>query len=55
MPADLLIDSDASGFGGIVLQNSDPPRKARYHWLPDEEAKHINYKELITHMKGLQA
>jgi hypothetical protein len=56
LPADLLTDSDASGFGGgIVLQNSDPPRKARWHWLPEEEAKHINYKELITHLKGLQA
>ena len=56
MPADLLTDSDASGYGGgIVLQNSNPPRTARWHWLPEEESKHINYKELITHLKGLQA
>ena len=56
LPADLLTDSDASGsLGGGMVVTSPERREARWHWLPDELPKHINYKELVTHLQGLQA
>ena len=51
LPADLLTDSDASGFGGgMVTQDQDA--ESWFHWLPTEIHNHINWKE---HLRGLQA
>ena len=55
LPADLLTDSDASGFGGGMVSRLDDRSEARWHWLPEEAKLHINWKELVTHLRGLQA
>ena len=54
-PDQILIDSDASGFGGGVVMDKPLQAAARWHWLPDEKEHHINWKELSTPLMGLQS
>jgi hypothetical protein len=55
LPADLLMDTDASGFGGGIVSTSPLELEGRWHWLSAEAKKHINWKELVTHLRGLES
>jgi len=55
LPADLLTDTDASGFGGGIVSTSPLELEGRWHWLSAEAKKHINWKELVTHLRGLES
>eukprot|EP01050_Picozoa_sp_SAG11_P019068 SAG11_NODE_2980_length_2794_cov_7.536549_2_plen_680_part_00 len=56
LPVDIQTDSDASGtIGGGMVMRSPQQLEARWHWLPHEMKHHINWKELQTHLQGLQA
>lgn len=57
-PVHLVTESDASGFGGgitTVSPSPNPAITARWHWTELEKNWHINRKELVTHLMGLQA
>jgi hypothetical protein len=55
-PAQLLSDTDASGFGGGIVTRSLPTQAtAQWHWTQLEAQHHINWKELATHQIGLEA
>jgi hypothetical protein len=56
LPADLVFSSDASGYGGGMVTKDRQPidLESRFHWLPSELDQHINWKELVTHLKSLQ-
>ena len=53
-PATVLTDSDASGFGGGMVMTSPHSAECRVHFDKDLYSKHINLKELVMHLKGLQ-
>lgn len=54
-PPQVLMDSDASGFGGGGVMTEPLQLEARWHWLPSEAAHHINWKELATVQMLLQS
>ena len=53
-PATVLTDSDASGFGGGMVMTSPHSAECRVHFDQVMFGKHINLKELVMHLKGLQ-
>jgi hypothetical protein len=55
-PPDIWTDSDAaSTIGGGMVMRSPQQHEARWHWLPEELKQHINWQELVSHLKGFQA
>lgn len=56
LPTDVITESDASStIGGGMVMRAPTQAEARWHWLPEELKKHINWHELVSHLKGLQA
>ena len=55
LPADLVTQSDASGFGGGMVSTKPLELEGRWHWLSGEAEKHINWKELVSHLKGFES
>ena len=53
-PADVFTDSDASGFGGGMVLTSPPFAESRIHFDKIMQKWHINPKELVMHLKGIQ-
>eukprot|EP01050_Picozoa_sp_SAG11_P018216 SAG11_NODE_2719_length_3048_cov_3.886402_1_plen_770_part_00 len=56
LPAQVFTESDASStLGGGMVMTHPEKLVSRWHWLPSELKNHINWGELVTHLRGLMA